>query len=168
MKPWFGFAALAVMVLALQLPALADDSSDTAQIKSLEANFVAGVQAKDADRIMSNYEKSPDLVVFDLIPPRQYTGWDAFHKDWQGVLKGCKDTPVMEMTELVIDGDKRYAYGHNIQHMTCTTANGSKLDTTFRVTDAYKKIDGKWLIVHEHISVPVDLETGKPDMNSKP
>ncbi len=74
----------------------------------------------------------------------------------------------MEMSDVFIEGDKRYAYGHNIQHMTCTASGGQKLDVTFRVTDAYKKIDGKWLIVHEHVSVPVDLETGKPDMNSKP
>jgi ketosteroid isomerase-like protein len=25
----------------------------------------------------------------------------------------------------------------------------------------YRKIEGKWLIVHEHVSVPVDLTTDK-------
>jgi len=38
---------------------------------------------------------------------------------------------------------------------------------TVRVTDVYKKIDGKWLVVHEHVSVPVDPTTNKPDMDSK-
>jgi ketosteroid isomerase-like protein len=37
-----------------------------------------------------------------------------------------------------------------------------------RITDVYRKIGGKWLIVLEHVSVPVDLATGKPDMLSKP
>jgi hypothetical protein len=32
----------------------------------------------------------------------------------------------------------------------------------------YKKIRGKWLIVHEHVSVPVDLDTGKADLSFKP
>ena len=27
--------------------------------------------------------------------------------------------------------------------------------------DGYRKIDGNWLIVHSHVSVPVDLATGK-------
>jgi hypothetical protein len=27
---------------------------------------------------------------------------------------------------------------------------------------------GRWLIIHEHVSVPVDLDTGKPDLSSKP
>jgi len=39
---------------------------------------------------------------------------------------------------------------------------------TVRVTDVYRKIDGKWLIVHEHVSVPVDIKTGQGDLQSKP
>jgi ketosteroid isomerase-like protein len=42
------------------------------------------------------------------------------------------------------------------------------IDLTVRVTDVYRKINGTWLIVHEHVSVPVDLDTGKPDLSSKP
>ncbi len=39
-----------------------------------------------------------------------------------------------------------------------------------RVSDVYRKIDGKWLIVQEHVSVPIDFTTGKPvpDMMSRP
>jgi hypothetical protein len=29
-------------------------------------------------------------------------------------------------------------------------------------------VHGKWLIAQEHVSVPVDLSTGKPDFQSKP
>jgi ketosteroid isomerase-like protein len=39
---------------------------------------------------------------------------------------------------------------------------------TVRVTDVYRKIAGKWLIVQEHVSVPVDLATDKGDLLSKP
>jgi ketosteroid isomerase-like protein len=37
-----------------------------------------------------------------------------------------------------------------------------------RVTDGYRKIAGKWLIALEHISVPVDLKTGKASLSAKP
>ena len=37
--------------------------------------------------------------------------------------------------------------------------DGKTLDLTVRVTDVYRKIGGKWLIVHERVSVPVDLTT---------
>jgi ketosteroid isomerase-like protein len=45
---------------------------------------------------------------------------------------------------------------------------GQPIDLTVRDTAAYRKIGGNWLVVHEHISVPVDLATGKPDLESKP
>jgi ketosteroid isomerase-like protein len=160
---------VALVAIAISNAGAADsDLASVAAIKALEANFVAAVNAKDAAKIMANYEHSPNLIVFDLMPPRQYTGWDAYKKDWEGVLAGCKSAPKMEMTELAIDAGADFGFGHNIQHMTCTGANGAPMDLTFRVTDGYKKIHGKWLIAHEHVSVPVDLETGKADLNSKP
>jgi hypothetical protein len=36
-----------------------------------------------------------------------------------------------------------------------------------RTTDCVRKVKGKWLIVHEHNSVPVDPATGKADLMSK-
>ena len=37
-----------------------------------------------------------------------------------------------------------------------------------RVTHVYERINGTWLIVHEHVSVPIDMLTGKPDFQSAP
>ena len=59
-------------------------------------------------------------------------------------------------------------YGHGILRTTGPDKDGKPLDLTVRVTDVYKKINGKWLVVHEHVSWPVDLETGKADLSSKP
>jgi ketosteroid isomerase-like protein len=60
------------------------------------------------------------------------------------------------------------AYGHSIQRIVGTGVKGDPLDLTTRVTDVYRKLRGKWMIVQEHISIPVDLDTGKPDYASKP
>jgi hypothetical protein len=49
-----------------------------------------------------------------------------------------------------------------------TAKDGSKFNLTVRVTDCYRKLNGQWLITQEHVSVPVDLNTGKPDLASKP
>ena len=42
------------------------------------------------------------------------------------------------------------------------------MDVTMRITDVLRKSSGKWLIIHEHVSVPVDLASGKADLSSKP
>jgi ketosteroid isomerase-like protein len=49
-----------------------------------------------------------------------------------------------------------------------TDKQGKKLDLSVRVTDVYKKARGRWLIINEHVSVPVDLDAGMPDLRSDP
>jgi ketosteroid isomerase-like protein len=60
------------------------------------------------------------------------------------------------------------AYGHSIQDSHFTAKDGSKAELVARVSDVYRKIDGHWKIVQEHVSVPVDLDTMKADPLSKP
>jgi ketosteroid isomerase-like protein len=36
------------------------------------------------------------------------------------------------------------------------------------VSDVFRRIGDKWLIVHEHVSFPVDIDSGKADLLSKP
>jgi hypothetical protein len=64
--------------------------------------------------------------------------------------------------------DGKLGFSHSIQHVTGTDTQGRPVDRTVRVTDGYRKVGGDWLIALEHVSVPVDLATGKPDVHSKP
>ena len=157
-------ALLMILAWRAQAPAVADFDQE---IRMLEDRLATAIRAKDIDKIMACYINSPKLVVFDLIPPRQYTGWDAYKANWEGFLARCNDSPTWEISDLHIQGGQGYAFSHSIQHAACTTKNG-KMDLILRVTDGYANFKGEWLIAHEHISVPVDLATGKADLQSKP
>jgi ketosteroid isomerase-like protein len=141
--------------------------SDHAQIEALERNFVAGFDAKNIDRIMSNYAKD-GLFVFDVSPPREYVGWAAYKKDWEDLFAGFPGPASNQISELSITVVGSVAYGHNIEDGHFTLKDGTATELVVRVTDVYRKIGGKWKIVLEHVSVPVDLATMKPDPLSKP
>ncbi len=117
---------------------------------------------------MKFYVRSKTLVVFDVIPPREYVGWNAYKKDWEGFLGSFAGPITLEMKDLAVEADGNLAYSHSIQHVAGKDKHGKRIDFTTRVTDVYRKIGGKWLIVHEHASVPVDLETGRADLQSTP
>lgn len=155
-------AALAACTCLATTPARADTSSDEAAIKALEARFAAAFNAKDLDAIMKIY--APDVLVFDVIPPREYAGAKAYREDWRQLLAGYKGPIKFELSDLDVVVSGRMAFSHSIQRV----AEVGAAPMTVRVTDVYRKIDGKWLIVHEHVSVPVDLATGKADLTSKP
>ena len=152
-------------IMAFGAPARADTGAD---IRALEERFVAAFKAKDLDAIMKAYAPGQTVVVFDVIPPRQYVGAAAYRKDWQAFLESFAGPITVELTDLDVGADRNLAYSHSIQRVAGTDKQGKKLDLTVRVTDVYKKVRGRWLIIHEHISVPVDLETDKPDLSSKP
>src|SRR6516225_2474388 len=54
--------------------ATAQAANDEAKIRALEARFADAFNAKDADSIMKVYVPDASLVVFDVVPPRQYVG----------------------------------------------------------------------------------------------
>jgi len=160
-----GTVVLTLLALVFCPPAKADARED---IKALEDRFIAAVKAKDLDAIMKVYVPDQTLFVFDVEPPRQYVGAAAYRKDWQAFLDSFNDAITFELTDLDITTEDNLAYSHSIQRVAGTDKQGKKLDLTVRVTDVYKKINGNWLVIHEHVSVPVDLDTGKPDLTSKP
>jgi ketosteroid isomerase-like protein len=136
-------------------------SDDEAAIRVLEDRFAAAFNAGDIDAIMKNYLQDKSLVVFDVVPRKQYLGADAYRKDWVDLFSHFKGTPKIAITDLGITVDGNLGFSHSFQHVTGTDMQGHPVDRTVRVTDGYRKIGGEWLIVLEHVSVPVDLGTGK-------
>jgi len=146
-------------------PVRADDRAD---VKALEERLVAALNAKDVDRIMACYAPDESLVVFDVIPPRQYVGAKAFRKDTADFLAEFPGPVKFDSSDLAITADGKLAFAHYILHATGTDRAGKQDEYNFRVTDCLSKTKGKWLIVHEHLSVPVDVTSGKADLLSKP
>src|ERR1700733_12198188 len=58
-------------------------AQDQSDIKALEDSMTAAFKAKDVNAIMALYTPDPAMVVFDATTPLQYTGADAYKKDWQ-------------------------------------------------------------------------------------
>jgi ketosteroid isomerase-like protein len=143
-------------------------SKDEQEIRALEDKFAAAFNAKDVDAIMKFYVPGNELFVFDLGVPRQHVGWEDYKKDWQDFIAMMKGPVKFDIHDLSIVTDGKLAYSHSIQHVNWTASDGTIEDYTVRVTDDYRKVDGKWLIAQEHVSVPIDMSTGKPDMMSKP
>lgn len=147
---------------------MAKTREDETAIRTLEDKFAAAFNAGDVDAMMKHYIPDKTLVVFDVVPPRQHSGADAYRKAWMGFFSHFKGIPKIAITDLAITVEGNVGFSHSIQHVTGTDTRGHSIDRTVRVTDGYRKIAGNWLIVLEHISVPVDVTTGKADLASKP
>jgi ketosteroid isomerase-like protein len=170
MKRTILLAVVSTLILASYQysPAASSKGNDEAEIKALEQRIVDGAKARDVDAVMKNYVDDDSLLVFDVIPPRQYVGAKALSRNWQGFLDGFDGTITLENSDMEVVSDGKLAYAHYIAHVAGKGKDGNPIDMAFRLTDVLRKVKGKWLIVHEHVSVPVDVATGKADLTSKP
>jgi uncharacterized protein (TIGR02246 family) len=166
----YSLAALVVLTACASscTQSSANNQSDVADINASVQRLVAAVNAKDLNAIMAYYTPDETLLVFDALLPRQYVGATAFRKDWEGFLAVYPTTVHAEVTDLKVETDGNLGYSHCIFRTVGPDKDGKPLDFTVRVTDIYKKVNGKWLAVHEHVSWPVDIATGKADLMSKP
>lgn len=163
--------ALCAAILASASAVAADSPSanpDRSAIQSLENTYNEGFNSRDVDKIMSVYVPGKQLFVFDVVPPREYSSWEAYKKDWEELFAAFPGPVKCTISEQTIHVVGSLAYGHNIQTVEFTRKDHTKMTTVARTTDVYRKINGKWTIVEEHNSVPVDLETMKPDLMSRP
>jgi ketosteroid isomerase-like protein len=142
--------------------------NDEAAIRALEERFAAAVNAGNVDGIMNNYIPDKSLVVFDVVPRKEYHGADAYRKDWVDFYTHYKGLPKFSIINLNVTVEGNLAFSYSFTRITGTDMQDHAVDRTVRVTAGYRKINGNWLKVLEHISVPVNLKTGKAQFNSKP
>jgi uncharacterized protein (TIGR02246 family) len=140
-------------------------TTDEAEIKALNRRLAAALRVGDINAVMSAYAPNDGLVVFDAVPPLQYVGAEACRKNWENALAFFSGPVEYEMSDLHIETDGSLGISRRIDRVVLTDKDGQKLNLTLRITNVYRKIDGKWLIAHEHASVPVDLITGKADLS---
>jgi ketosteroid isomerase-like protein len=158
----------AITVPSSSAAAGASASDDKASIEALEKRFSDAFIANDLNAVMQVYAPGARLFVFDVGPPRQHVGWQDYKKDWQDLFGAFPGPNTFSISDLDITVVGSVAYSHSIQEGVLTGKGGSKIHMVARVTDVYRKLKGQWLIVQEHVSVPVDLATQKADLLSKP
>jgi uncharacterized protein (TIGR02246 family) len=164
-------SAIGLAIFAAANAAAADApaaSADKAAIQALEDTYNEGFNSKDVAKVMSVYAPGKQLFVFDVVPPREYASWEAYKKDFEELFAAFPGPLKNTISERTIHVAGSLAYGHNIQTAEFTGKDGKKQKMVVRTTDIYRKLNGKWLIVEEHNSVPIDLDTMKPDLLSKP
>jgi ketosteroid isomerase-like protein len=144
----------------------ANKKNDEAEIKRVLEGGVEAVRARDIDGVMSIY--APELVAFDLVPPLRYVGADAYRKPWEEVFSSFQGPIGYEIHDLSITVGDDVAFTHSLNLISGTMNTGHKTDLWVRCTACLRKINGKWLIVHTQVSVPVDLEQGKAVLSLKP
>ena len=140
--------------------------NDEAEIKRVIEGGVEAIRDKNIEGVMPLY--APEVVSFDIVPPLQYVGAEAFRNVWKEVFSSFQGPIGYETHELTITVGDDVAFAHSLNHISGTMNNGLKTALWLRWTACFQKINGTWLIVHHQNSVPVDLQHSKAVLDLKP
>lgn len=141
-----------------------------AEIRALHARWIEGLAAKDVDRCVADY--APEVRVFDVVGPLEHRGRAALRRRLVEWFAGFSGPIRCDVADLVVDaagaGDAgQVAHCHSLQRIRGETAAGH-LDMWIRSTLGLRRVDGRWTVVHEHTSVPVDPRSGQAAFDAVP
>jgi ketosteroid isomerase-like protein len=148
------------------VPGVEDAMASQSDVRALLESWSEAARIKDIDRLMSLY--SSDIVYFDVVPPLHFTGAAAVRSNFLRWFDGWRSTIGLEIRDLHIlaSGDIAAAYMHI--RASGTLKDGREVGYWVRATVCCQRSDQQWLITHEHISLPVDVKSGRAVMDAVP
>jgi ketosteroid isomerase-like protein len=147
-----------VCVLALSLSAFAAGKkkkapAPTAPDKKYLQKLLDGWSSLNAADMAQYYDQG-EYLFFD-IAPLKYNNWAEYQKGVGELLKNYKSVKltVNDDAQIHTDGNLTWAAA-TVKEDAVTTAGKHEL-ATWRWTVIFEKQAGKWMIVHEHTSAPL-------------
>lgn len=122
--------------------------SAEAEIAAMLRDWSAAVRAHDLDGAVRG--RSNDIVMFDVPEPLQAKGMAAYRDTWTLYFgdPGSRRFELLE-TEIVAGGDVAWVRAL----LRCTTEDAP----AGRLTMGLRRIEGRWVVEHEHHSFPMAL-----------
>jgi uncharacterized protein (TIGR02246 family) len=141
-------------------------SADETAVRSVIDAITNAVRAKDVEAMLAHC--APDIATFDMVPPLKHEGAEAIRRLWATTL-ATFDPPLeydVHHLELMVGGD--LAISRSLNRFGGTGTDGTRNVSWLCSTLGLRKLDGRWKVVHEHVSVPFDMETGRAMLDLKP
>ena len=114
-------------------------AQDVADLKALEDRFITAFRAKDVNTIMQLCVPDESLVVFDVTPPLERKGADAYRKDWEDAFNRFEGPLEAEVTDLNVTAGGDVAFAYSIHHVIGTMRGGRRWITRCALPIASKR-----------------------------
>ena len=131
---------------------MANSAKDEAAIRKLVENWASAVRRKDLDAILANH--SPDMLMFDVPPPLQSKGLEAYKRTWDLFFSWAHDPVIFNIEDMSVTAGDEVAFATALMRCAGTEVSGEDIELDFRLTIGLRKIDSQWIVMHEHHSIP--------------
>lgn len=126
---------------------------DEAEIRGLLEEWAANIRADRKDKILSRH--ASDLLIYDVLAPLKYESAEAYRESWDEWQPEHVGETVFELVDLKISASDTVGFASALIRCGGARPDGSVDDDTARATFCLEKRAGAWLVVHQHVSMPL-------------
>jgi uncharacterized protein (TIGR02246 family) len=129
-----------------------EQRASEAAVRVLIESWATAVQARDLDAVLADH--SGDIQMFDVPPPNEVRGIEAYRETWPPFFEWLKQGAVFELVSLDVTAGDEVAFATAL--LRCGTEEGLRKDPSIRLrlTVGLRKEAGRWVVSHEHHSFP--------------
>ena len=138
---------------------------DEVRIRQLIDKLAESIRFTDFEGLKACF--APDIVSFDVGPRLRDLGSQTKLKNWEGAFAVFQPPLDYEIRNLEVTVGDDVAFAHGINRLS-GMLNGKPHGAWVRWTACFQKIDDKWLIAHDHVSLPVDPIGCRAVLNLEP
>lgn len=137
-------------------------------VQEVLETYKKAVNERDSGRFLKMY--ASDVHIYDCWGSWECKGIDAWRDNvcgWFNDLKENGDVLKVSVEDVVMEDNTNLAFVHcAVTYAAYKEGTDEKLrQMTNRFTFGLKRVNGSWLITHEHSSLPINMEDGKGMFN---
>jgi ketosteroid isomerase-like protein len=152
--------AAATLLLAVPIAALSGRSvgaqpgaADVEAVEAANRAFYAAASACDLARMAAVWAHEPYVRVIHPTNQRVDAGWEAMRASWRDLFEAFAGISVTMPEPHMRVGDE-IAWVTAEEQFRGRRNSGEEVSATLLGTSVFENTDGKWLMVHHHVSVP--------------
>lgn len=122
------------------------------RIRNLEDEMTRALGERDVDRLAACV--SPDVEMFGPEGPLAASGVAEYRKIQESWLATVAGPVRRDVTGLRLHVGDHVAFGHAVNRVRAALADGGEVDVRLRTTTGYGLVGNRWLVTHQHVSLP--------------
>lgn len=136
------------------------------EVRELHRDWFARTTAKDLDGLMAYI--GDDVDSYEHESPLRYLGVEAVREVCRRGLEASTETVRWDVPDLEVLARDDLAVAWGLNRVRVEQPGGGVDEYWSRGTRIFRKADGAWRMVHQHLSYPIDLETGQARTDLRP
>ena len=152
----------AILLLTFALPLAAQSKTPAKHpaapdFKAMMQKYLEGWSTLDPSKVAPYYAKDADLAFYD-IAPEKYTGWAEYGRGVTQEFGDYTSAKFFFSDDVRIHRGVKFAWATATVGLEMVKKDGAKeFLPTCRWTLIWEKRGAEWLVVHEHLSVPMGM-----------